>query len=162
MARQRVSAHVGELQLAREVAVRVGGDRPPVFVAGVLAEAAAALSAVALDPFVEIAQEGDRRALLQLATVAVGFALALEPPRRLIGAGVALSLLARAAEDADVADRLPLAVYALEDAGGLGLDEPPLVAAAWNGRRGRRILRNAHELTPREPGGGPLSRRRPV
>ena len=78
--------------LAGEVAVGVGADQAPVFVAGVLAEAAAALAAVALDPFIEVAEEGDRVSLLQLAAVAVGLALALDPPRLLVGAGVALSL----------------------------------------------------------------------
>jgi hypothetical protein len=134
--------------------VRVVGDQAAVFVAGVLAEATASLTAVALDPFVEVAQERDRRALLQLAAVAVGLALALDPPRLLVGASVALSLLSGAAEDAGVADRPALAVDALKDAGGLGLDEPPLVAAASNGLRGRRILGNAYELVPREPGAG--------
>ena len=56
-----------------------------------------------------------------------------------------LSLPPCGAEDADVADRLALAVHALEDARRLGLAEPPLIAAAWIGHRGRRILRNAHE-----------------
>lgn len=58
---------------------------------------------------------------------------------------MALSLPRAAAVDAGVADRAPVAVDPLEDAGGLGLDEPPLVAAALIGRRGRRILGNAHE-----------------
>ena len=120
-ASQRVGAHVGQLQLAREVAVGVGADQAAVFVAGVLAEAAPALAAVALDPFIEVAEEADRRALLQLAAVAVGLALALDPLRLVVGAGVALSLPPGAAEDGDVADRLALPVYALEDAGRLGL-----------------------------------------
>ncbi|HVO53119.1 MAG TPA: hypothetical protein VMT37_01770 [Solirubrobacterales bacterium] len=68
---------VDQLQLGREVGRGVAGDQPPVFVAGVLAEAAAALTAIALDPFIEERQEGDRRRLLQLAAVAVGLALAL-------------------------------------------------------------------------------------
>lgn len=100
----------------------VGADQPPVFVAGVLAEAAAALAAVALDPFVQIAEEGDCRALLQLAAVAIGLALALDPPRLLVGAGMALSLAPSGAKDADVANRPPRPVDALEDAGRLGLD----------------------------------------
>ena len=88
------SGHVDQLQLGREVRVGVLGDQPPVFVAGVLAEAATALAAIALDPFIEEAQEAGRRRLLELAAVTVGFALALDPPRRLVGAGVALALLA--------------------------------------------------------------------
>jgi len=145
VAGQGVGAHVDQLQLAREVAVGVGADQATVFLAGALAEAAPALAAVALDPFIEVAQEADRRALLKLAAVAVGLALALEPLRLLEGAGVALSLPPGAAEDGDVADRPALAINALEDAGRLGLAEPPLVAAAGIGRVGRRILGNAHE-----------------
>jgi hypothetical protein len=142
---QRIGAHVDQLQLAREVAVRVGADQAAVFLTGALAESAPALTAVALDPFIDVVEETDRRALLQLAAVAVCLALALDPLRLLVGAGVALSLSPGAAEDADVADRPPGTVHALEDAGGLGLAEPPLVAAAWIGRSGRRILGNAHE-----------------
>jgi hypothetical protein len=142
---QRIGAHVGQLQLAREVAVRVGADQAAVFFAGAFAEAAPSLAAVALDPFIDVTEEADRRALLQLAAVPVGFALALDPPRRLIGAGTALALPAGAAEDADVADHVALSAEPLEDARGLGLDEPPLVTAAWTGRRSRRILGNAHE-----------------
>ena len=151
---QRVGAQVDQLQLALEVAVRVGVDQTAVFLAGALAEAAPSLAAIALDPFIDVAKEADRRALLELTAVAVCFALALDSPRLLVGAGVALSLPARAAEDADVADRPPCAVHALEDAGRLGLSEPPLVAAAWIGNRDRRILGSAHELLPREPGAG--------
>ncbi|HEV7771004.1 MAG TPA: hypothetical protein VGO66_10185 [Solirubrobacterales bacterium] len=73
-------------------------DQAAVFVAGVLAEAAAALAAIALDPLVQVAAEGDRAALLQLAAIAVGLALALDPLRLCVGAGVALSLPAGAAE----------------------------------------------------------------
>lgn len=47
--------------------MREGADQAAVFLAGVLAKAAATLAAVALNPFVEVAQEGDRRAPLQLA-----------------------------------------------------------------------------------------------
>ncbi len=157
-----VGGDVDQLEAGREVAVGVGADQAAVFLAGRLAEAPAALAAVAADPLVQIAAEGDRAALLQLAAVAVGLALALEPLRLLVGAGIALSLPRAAAVDAGVADRLPLAVHALEDAGRLGLDEPPLVAAALLGRWGRRILGNAHEIPPREPGGGPCERCRPV
>lgn len=131
---QRVGAHVNQLQLPREVAVRVGADQAAVFLAGVLAETSPSLAAVALDPFIDVAEEADRRALLTLAAVAVGLALALDPLRLLVGASVALSLPAGAAENGDVADGPALAVNALEDAGRLGLPEPPLVAAAWIGR----------------------------
>jgi hypothetical protein len=143
--REPEGGQLGQLQLAREVRMGVRPDQPPVFVTGVLAEATAALAAVALDPLVEVAQEGDRHALLQLTTIAVGFALALDPSRPLVGAGVALSLAPRATEDADVADRPVLAIHALEDAWRLRLPQPPLVAATWNGLGGRRILGNAHE-----------------
>jgi hypothetical protein len=50
------------------------------------------------------AEEADRRALLQLAAVAIGLALALDPLRLLVGAGVTLSLSPGTAEDADVAN----------------------------------------------------------
>jgi hypothetical protein len=128
------------------VAVGIGADQAAVFLAGALAEAASALAAIALDPFIDVAEEADGRGLLQFAAVAVGLALALDPLRLLVGAGVALSLPPGTAEDADVADRPPRAVHALEDARHLRLLEPPLVAAAWIGRVGRRILGNAHEL----------------
>jgi hypothetical protein len=143
--REVEGGELGQLQLAREVGMGVGGDQAAVFVAGVLPEATTALAAVALNPLVQIAEEGDRRALLQLAAVAIGLALALDPPRFPIGAGVALSLAPRATEDADVADRLALAIHALEDARRLRLPQPPLVAATWDGLGGRRILGNAHE-----------------
>ena len=58
---QRVGGDVDQLEAGREVGMGVVADQAAVFVAGVLAEAAAALAAVALDPFVEVAQEGDRR-----------------------------------------------------------------------------------------------------
>jgi len=64
---QRVGAHVGQLQLAEEVAVGVGADQAAVFLAGALAEAAPPLTAVALDPFIDVAEEADGRALLQLS-----------------------------------------------------------------------------------------------
>jgi hypothetical protein len=159
---QRVGGDIDQLEAAREVGVGVGANQASVFVAGVLAEASAALAAVALDPLVQVATEGDRGPLLQLAAIAVGLALALDPLRLGVGAGVALSLLAGVAVDAGVADGPPRAVDALEDTGRLGLDEPPLVAAALLGRRGRRILGNAHEIPPREPWGGSFWRRRPV
>jgi hypothetical protein len=142
---QRVGGDVDQLEAGGEVAVGIGADQAAVFLAGGLAEAPAALATVALDPLVQVATEGDRAALLQLAAVAVGLALALDPLRLLVAAGVALSLPRAAAGDAGVADRPPLAVDPLEDAGRLGLDEPPLVAAARFGRRGRRILGTAHE-----------------
>lgn len=74
---QRVGAHVGQLQLAQEVTVGVGADQAAVFLAGALAEAAPSLAAVALDPFIDVAEEADRRGLLQLTAVAVSLALAL-------------------------------------------------------------------------------------
>jgi hypothetical protein len=77
-----VGGQVDQLQPAGEVWTGVGGDQAAVFVAGVLAEAAPSLAAVALDPLIEKTQEGDRRALLQLAAVAVGLALTLDPSRR--------------------------------------------------------------------------------
>jgi hypothetical protein len=140
-----VGGDVDQLEAGREVAVGVGADQAAVFLASGLAEAPATLAAVALDPLAQVAAEGDRAALLQLAAVAVGLTLPLDPLRLLVGPGVALSLLRPAAVDAGVADRPPLAVDPLEDAGGLGLDEAPLVAAALIRRRGRRILETAHE-----------------
>src|ERR1044072_3847663 len=154
VAGQRVGAHVDQLQLAREVAGSVGADQAAVFLAGALAEAAPSLAAVALNPFIDVTQEADGRALLKLATVAVGLALALDSLRLLLGAGVAPFLPPGAAENAYVTDGPAFAVHTLEDAGRLSLPEPPLVAAAWISLRGRRILGNAHELVPREPGAG--------
>ena len=66
---------------------------------------------------------------LELAAIAVGLALALDPARRVVGAGVSLALLAGDSKDGDVADRGAVAVDSLEDAGRLGLAESPLVAA---------------------------------
>ena len=142
---QRVGRDVDQLEAGREVGMGEGADQAAVFVAGVLTEAAAALAAVALDPLVQITAEGDRRALLQLAAVAVGLALALDPLGLLVAAGVALSLSPAGAEDADVADRPALAVDALEDARRLRLSQPPIIAAAWTALAGRRTLGNAHE-----------------
>lgn len=80
-----------EAKLWRNVWKR-GADQAPVFLAGGLTEAPAALAAVATDPLIQVAAERDRAALLQLAAVAVGLALALDPLRLLVGAGVALWL----------------------------------------------------------------------
>ena len=152
-----VGRHVDQLEPAGEVAARVVGDQPSVLVACVLPEAASTLSAVALDPLVEVAQERDRRPLLQLAAVAIGLALALDPARLVIRAGVALSLLARDAEDDHVADHLAVAADPFEDAGRLGLAEPSTVAAAWTLLGCRRTIHRAHELSPRGPGAGRCS-----
>lgn len=81
-----VGGDVDQLEAGGEVAVGVGADQAPVFLAGELAEAPAALAAVAPDPLVQVAAEGDRASLLQLAAVAVGLTLALDPLRLLIGA----------------------------------------------------------------------------
>ena len=146
-----VGGDVSQLQPLGEVAVGVAPDQPPVFVAGVLAEAAA-LAAVALDPLVEVGQERDRRVRLQHAPVAVALAAPLDPPRLLVGAGAPLALLARHFDHGDVADGRALAVDPPVHARGLGLSQPPLVATASISRRGRRILGNAYEHSPREPG----------
>src|SRR5207237_5394838 len=124
-----VGGYVDQLQLGREVRMGVAADQPPVFVAGVLAEAATALPAIALHPLIEEGQEGDRARLLEPPAVAVGFALALDPARRVEGAGASLPLLAGDFDDGDVTDDVALAIHALVDARRLGLDEPPLVAA---------------------------------
>jgi hypothetical protein len=100
----------------------VVGDKPPVFVVRVLAEAATTLAAIALDPLIEKGAKGDRRRLLELATIAVGVTLALDPPRRTIGAGASLALLAGHFDHGDVADDVAFAIDALVDAGRLGLD----------------------------------------
>lgn len=79
-----VGGDVDQLEAGREIAVGAGADQAPVFLAVCLAEAPTALAAVALDPLVQIATEGDRTALLQLPAVAVGLALALDPLRLLV------------------------------------------------------------------------------
>lgn len=47
---ERVGEDVDQPEARWEVGVCVGSEQPPVFVAGVLAEAAAALASIALDP----------------------------------------------------------------------------------------------------------------
>src|SRR5260221_8956016 len=149
-----VRGHVDQLQLGGEVRAGVVVDPAPVFCAGVLAKAATTLAAIALDPLIEKSHEAGRRRLLELAAITVGFTPALDPTRRRIGAGASLALLAGYFDYGDVADRLAIGIDPPGDAGGLGLLEPPLVAAAPAVRTDSRILRNGHELSPREPGAG--------
>ena len=57
-----------------------------------MAEAATTLAAISLDPLIEKGEEAGRRRLLELAAIAIRVALALDSPRRVVGAGASLAL----------------------------------------------------------------------
>src|SRR5437868_2400114 len=128
--------HVPALQRdrLREVLVGVALQEPPVLISSPLAEASTALAAVALNPLLEVGAQRDRRALLQLAAVAVGLALPLDPARLVERSGELLALATAGAVDHDV--RPTASVYARR----LRSHELALVGACSVGGAHRRTL----------------------